>query len=149
MKTLPPPLGLLEFLERVQSDAKVYEIHESPDQWSLSLGCHESDILKTSMVLSPGVAPRLHIHPFQTTPLLTTTEKLASPMQVYLLTGYPAEWLPPFGHPHLFNTTIASSVFDAPCIYVPAGIANGLMALTPSELRSLTDFEHWSGVFAA
>jgi hypothetical protein len=65
MKTLPPPLGLLEFLERVHSDAKVYAIEEPTDQLSLSLGCREDEILKTSLILSTQYAPRLHIHPYQ------------------------------------------------------------------------------------
>lgn len=149
MKTLPPPLGLLEFLERVQSDAKVYAIDEPTDQLSLSLGCREDEILKTSMVLSTEYAPRLHIHPHLEPPNLLHGEKLANATQVYLLTGYHADSLPPFGHPHLFYTTLDPSIFEAPCVYIAAGLPHGLMALTPDELRSLTDYAHWSQVFAA
>ncbi len=149
MKTLPPPLGLLEFLERVHSDAKVYAIEEPTDQLSLSLGCREDEILKTSLILSTRYAPRLHIHPYQKPASLDAGEKLANATQVYLLTGYQADWLPPFGHPHLFYTTLDPAIDNAPCVYIAAGLPHGLMALTPDELRSLTDYAHWSQVFAA
>jgi hypothetical protein len=149
MKTLSPPLGLLEFLERVQSRVNVYAIDEPTSQLSLALGCRESEILTTSMVLSSEYAPRLHIHPDHRPPLLSRGEKLAHATQVYLLTGYQAEWLPPFGHPHLFATTLDPCIDESHCVYVAAGIPNGWMALTPTELRSLTDYTHWLHVFAA
>ena len=76
-------------------------------------------------------------------------ERAANSTQVYLLTGYSAEWMPPFGLPHLLETAIDSRCLESPCLYVPAGILNGWMVITPEELASLTDFKLWSRVFAA
>jgi|GEM_PF-458293 len=149
MKTLTPPLGLLEFLDRVGSTAKLYQIDESNEQLSVALGCRDEDILTTHLVLAPDRAPRLVVTPWNQTADLNLDERIATPMQVYLLTGYPTTWLPPFGLPHLFPVTISPICLDSPCLYVPGGVANGWMALTPDELISLTDYAHWSRIFAA
>jgi len=149
MKTITPPLGLLEFLERVGSNAKIYEIESGAEQLSLSLGCQENDILTASLILNPEHAPRIVVHPWNQAPKMNASERRANSMQVYLLTGYPAQWMPPFGLPHLLQTEIESSVLESPCLYIPAGIQNGWMAITPDELVTLTDYAHWSQVFAA
>jgi prolyl-tRNA editing enzyme YbaK/EbsC (Cys-tRNA(Pro) deacylase) len=146
---ITPPLGLLEFLDRVKSNAKIYEIKSEADQLSLALGCQDEDILATSLILRSGHEPRVAVHPWNTEPVLCSDERLANPMQVYLLTGYPAQWMPPFGLPHLIQTEIEPSVLDSPCLYIPAGMQDGWMAITPGDLVSLTDYEHWSQVFAA
>jgi hypothetical protein len=94
MKTITPPLGLLEFLERVGSNAKIYEMEADADQLSLSLGCREEDILTCSLLLHADRAPRIAIHPWNQQPKLDSKERRANTMQVYLLTGYQAQWLP-------------------------------------------------------
>lgn len=149
MKTLTPPLGLLEFLDRVGSSAKLYEVKAPDDQLSVALGCTDREILATELILSPGRTPRLSIAPWTETVRLEPGEKIATPMQTYLLTGYPAAWLPPFGLPHLLSTELAPSCLESHCVYVRGGVPHGWMALTPDELLSLTDFDHWSRVFAA
>ena len=149
MKTLTPPLGLLEFLERAGSNAKIYEIRSTAEQLCFSLGCREEEILTTSLILHKNKAPRLSVHSRNQTPELLNGERVANPMQAYLLTGYSAEWMPPFGLPHLLETTIDPPCLEPPCVYIPAGILHGWMAITPEELASLTDFKHWSRVFAA
>lgn len=149
MKILTPPLGLLEFLDRVGSTAKIYQMDEPIEQLSVALGARDEDILTTDLVLAPDRSPRIAVSPWNQTVALAVDERIASPMQVYLLTGYPAQWLPPFGLPHLLSTTICPTCLDSPCLYVRGGVANGWMALTPDELVSLTDFDHWSRVFAA
>jgi prolyl-tRNA editing enzyme YbaK/EbsC (Cys-tRNA(Pro) deacylase) len=146
---ITPPLGLLEFLDRVNSTAKIYEIKSEPDQLSLALGCQDEDILATSLILHPKHAPRIAVHPWNQKPTVKGNERRANPMQVYLLTGYPAQWMPPFGLPHLLKTEIDASVLESPCLYIPAGMQHGWMAITPDELISLTDYSHWSQVFAA
>tara|TARA_A100001015_G_scaffold121758_1_gene134993 strand:- start:466 stop:945 length:480 start_codon:yes stop_codon:yes gene_type:complete len=149
VKIITPPLGLLEFLERVDSNAKIYEIEVDADQLSLSLGCREEDILTCSLLLRANRAPRIAIHPWNQRPKLDSNERPASTMQVYLLTGYQAQWLPPFGLPHLLHTTLDPACFDSPCLYIPAGVFHGWMAITPDELGKLTDFARWSREFAA
>ena len=149
LKTMTPPLGLLEFLERSGSAAKAYEIQSDTEQLNLALGCQEDDILTASLILHPEHAPRITVHPWKCKPELKQHERRANPMQVYLLTGYLAQWLPPFGLPHLLQTEIESSVLKSPCLYVPAGLEYGWIAITPEELVSLTDYAHWSRVFAA
>ena len=149
VKIITPPLGLLEFLERVDSNAKIYEIEVDADQLSLSLGCREEDILTCSLLLRANRAPRIAIHPWNQRPKLDSNERPASAMQVYLLTGYQAQWLPPFGLPHLLHTTLDPACFDSPCLYIPAGVFHGWMAITPDELGKLTDFARWSREFAA
>lgn len=149
MKILTPPPGLLEFLERVGSSVKVYEIISSAEQLSLSLGCREEEILTTTLILHADKAPRLSVHPRNQMPELLSGECAANPLQVYLLTGYSADWMPPFGLPHLLETAIDSRCLESPCLYIPAGILNGWMVITPEELASLTDFKLWSRVFAA
>ena len=149
MEILTPPPGLLEFLERVGSNAKVYEITSTAEQLSLSLGCREEEILTTSLILHADRAPRLSVHSRNQTPELFSGERAANSTQVYLLTGYSAEWMPPFGLPHLLETVIDPKCLKSPCLYIPAGILNGWMAITPEELVCLTDFKHWSRVFAA
>lgn len=149
MKILTPPLGLLEFLDRVGSTAKIYQMDAPADQLSVALGCRDEDILTTHLVLAADRAPRLVVAPWNQAVHLEADERLANAMQVYLLTGYPAQWLPPFGLPHLLSTTVAESCLDSPCVYVRGGVPNGWMALTPDELLSLTDYGHWSQVFAA
>ena len=149
MKTLTPPLGLLEFLERAGSNAKIYEIKSTAEQLCLSLGCREEEILTTSLILHENKAPRLSVHSRNEAPELLNGERAANPMQAYLLTGYSTEWMPPFGLPHLLETTIDPRCLEPPCVYIPAGILHGWMAITPEELASLTDFKHWSRVFAA
>ena len=146
---ITPPLGLLEYLERVKSNAKIYEIKSEADQLSLALGCQDEDILTTSLILHPGYEPRIAVHCWNTVPEIQENERRANPMQVYLLTGYTAQWMPPFGLPHLLQTEIEPPVLESPCLYIPAGIQHGWMAITPEELVSLTDFAHWSQVFAA
>ena len=81
--------------------------------------------------------------------MMKGNERRANPMQVYLLTGYPEQWMPPFGLPHLLKTEIEASALESPCLYIPAGMQHGWMAITPDELISLTDYTHWSQVFAA
>ena len=149
MKTITPPLGLLEFLDRVNSNAKIYEIKSTADQLSLALGCRDEDILTASLILHPHRAPRIAVHPWNQDPDIQDNERRASSMQSYLLTGYPNQWMPPFGLPHLLQTQISSLVLKSPCLYIPAGIQYGWMAITPEELISLTDYAHWSRVFAA
>ena len=149
MKTITPPLGLLEFLERVGSNAKIYEIDCEAEQLSLTLGCQDNDILTASLILHPEHAPRIAVHPWTQNPAMKDHERRANSMQVYLLTGYPAQWMPPFGLPHLLKTEIDASVLDSPCLYIPAGMQHGWMAITPNELASLTDYAHWRQVFAA
>ncbi len=149
MKILTPPPGLLEFLERVGSNAKVYEIASSAEQLSLSLGCREEEIITTTLILRANKAPRLSVHSRNQTPELLSSERAANPTQVYLLTGYSAEWMPPFGLPHLLETAIDSRCLESPCLYIPAGVLNGWMVITPEELANLTDFKLWSRVFAA
>ena len=149
LKILTPPPGLLEFLERVGSNAKVYEITSSAEHLSLSLGCREEEILTTTLILHAERAPRLSVHSRNQTPELLSGERAANPTQVYLLTGYSAEWMPPFGLPHLLETAIDSRCLESPCLYIPAGVLNGWMVITPEELASLTDFKLWSRVFAA
>jgi prolyl-tRNA editing enzyme YbaK/EbsC (Cys-tRNA(Pro) deacylase) len=146
---ITPPLGLLEFLDRVKSNAKIYKIKSEADQLSLALGCQDEDILATSLILQPKRAPRIAVHPWNQKPTMKGNERRANPMQVYLLTGYPAQWMPPFGLPHLLKTEIDTSVLESPCLYIPAGIQHGWMAITPDELASLTDYAHWRQVFAA
>jgi len=146
---MTPPLGLLEFLERVDSNAKIYEIEADSDQLSLSLGCREEDILTCTLILRADRAPRISIHPWNQQPPLDPSERRAKSMQVYLLTGYQAQWLPPFGLPHLLHTRLDPVCLDSPCLYVPAGVLHGWMAITPDELSNLTDFERWSREFAA
>ena len=146
---ITPPLGLLEFLDRVKSNAKIYKIKSEADQLSLALGCQDEDILATSLILQPKRAPRIAVHPWNQKPTMKGNERRANPMQVYLLTGYPAQWMPPFGLPHLLKTEIDTSVLESPCLYIPAGIQQGWMAITPDELASLTDYAHWRQVFAA
>ena len=146
---ITPPLGLLEFLDRVKSNAKIYEIKSKADQLSLALGCQENDILTASLILRPEHAPRIAVHPWNQNPAMKDNERRANPMQVYLLTGYPAQWMPPFGLPHLLKTEIDASVLESPCLYIPAGMQHGWMAITPDELASLTDYAHWRQVFAA
>ena len=119
MKILTPPPGLLEFLERVGSNAKVYEITSSAEQLSLSLGCREEEILTTTLILHADRAPRLSVHSRNQTPELLSGERAANPTQVYLLTGYSAEWMPPFGLPHLLETAIDSRCLESPCLYIP------------------------------
>jgi prolyl-tRNA editing enzyme YbaK/EbsC (Cys-tRNA(Pro) deacylase) len=149
LKILTPPPGLLEFLERVGSNAKVYEIASSAEQLSLSLGCREEEIITTTLILRANKAPRLSVHSRNQTPELLSSERAANPTQVYLLTGYSAEWMPPFGLPHLLETAIDSRCLESPCLYIPAGVLNGWMVITPEELANLTDFKLWSRVFAA
>ena len=149
MKTITPPLGLLEFLDRVNSNAKIYEIKSTADQLSLALGCRDDDILTASLILHPHRAPRIAVHPWNQDPDIQDNERRASSMQSYLLTGYPSQWMPPFGLPHLLQTEISTLVLESPCLYIPAGIQYGWMAITPEELISLTDYAHWSRVFAA
>ncbi|MEC8308417.1 MAG: hypothetical protein VXZ81_05775 [Pseudomonadota bacterium] len=149
LKILTPPPGLLEFLERVGSNAKVYEITSSAEHLGLSLGCREEEILTTTLILHAERAPRLFVHSRNQTPELLSGERAANPTQVYLLTGYSAEWMPPFGLPHLLETAIDSQCFASPCLYIPAGVLNGWMVISPEELASLTDFKLWSRVFAA
>ena len=149
MKILTPPPALLEFLERVGSNAKVYEIASSAEQLSLSLGCREEEIITTTLILRANKAPRLSVHSRNQTPELLSSERAANPTQVYLLTGYSAEWMPPFGLPHLLETAIDSRCLESPCLYIPAGVLNGWMVITPEELANLTDFKLWSRVFAA
>jgi prolyl-tRNA editing enzyme YbaK/EbsC (Cys-tRNA(Pro) deacylase) len=149
MKTVTPPLGLLEFLERVSSNAKIYEVEADADQLSVSLGCCEDDILTCSLLLHADRAPRIAIQPWNQQPTLDSGERKANDMQVYLLTGYQSQWLPPFGLPHLLHTTLDPACFDSPCLYVPAGVFHGWMAITPNELKSLTDFDRWSREFVA
>ena len=149
MKILTPPPGLLEFLERVGSNAKVYEIASSAEQLSLSLGCREEEIITTTLILRANKGPRLSVHSRNQTPELLSSERAANPTQVYLLTGYSAEWMPPFGLPHLLETAIDSRCLESPCLYIPAGVLNGWMVITPEELANLTDFKLWSRVFAA
>lgn len=146
---MTPPLGLLEFLERVGSNAKIYELEEDADQLSLSLGCREEDILTCTLILRAGRAPRIAIHPWNQQPAVGSSERRANAMQVYLLAGYQARWLPPFGLPHLLHTKLEPICLDSPCLYVPAGVLHGWMAITPDELSNLTDFERWSREFAA
>jgi prolyl-tRNA editing enzyme YbaK/EbsC (Cys-tRNA(Pro) deacylase) len=146
---ITPPLGLLEFLDRVKSNAKIYKIKSEADQLSLALGCQDEDILATSLILQPKHAPRIAVHPWNQKPMMKGNERRANPMQVYLLTGYPAQWMPPFGLPHLLKTEIDASVLESPCLYIPAGMQHGWMAITADELVSLTDYKHWSQVFAA
>jgi prolyl-tRNA editing enzyme YbaK/EbsC (Cys-tRNA(Pro) deacylase) len=146
---ITPPLGLLEFLDRVKSNAKIYKIKSEADQLSLALGCQDEDILATSLILQPKRAPRIAVHPWNQKPTMKGNERRANPMQVYLLTGYPAQWMPPFGLPHLLKTEIDASVLESPCLYIPAGMQHGWMAITPDELASLTDYAHWRQVFAA
>jgi len=146
---MTPPLGLLELLERVSCNAKIYEIEADSDQLSLSLGCREEDILTCTLILRAGCAPRIAIHPWNQQPPLDSSERQAKPMQVYLLTGYQAQWLPPFGQPHLLHTRLDPVCLKSPCLYVPAGVLHGWMAITPDELSNLTDFERWSREFAA
>ena len=117
MKILTPPPGLLEFLERVGSNAKVYEIASSAEQLSLSLGCREEEIITTTLILRANKAPRLSVHSRNQTPELLSSERAANPTQVYLLTGYSAEWMPPFGLPHLLETAIDSRCLESPCLY--------------------------------
>ena len=149
MKTITPPLGLLEFLERVGSNAKVYELNSTADQLSLTLGCRDSDIVVSNLILQPEKTPRIAIHPWNEPVSLASGERIASAMQVYLLTGYQAQWLPPFGLPHLLETEIAPTALNSACLYVPAGIQYGWMAMTPDELIALTDYAQWKRVFAA
>ena len=106
-------------------------------------------ILTASLILHLEHAPRITVHPWKCKPELKQHERRANPMQVYLLTGYLAQWLPPFGLPHLLQTEIEASVLKSPCLYVPAGMEYGWIAITPEELVSLTDYAHWSQVFAA
>ncbi|MEK9555789.1 MAG: hypothetical protein VW313_08155, partial [Gammaproteobacteria bacterium] len=70
MKTITPPLGLLEFLERVGSNAKIYEIDCEAEQLSLTLGCQENDILTASLILHPEHAPRIAVHPWNQNPAM-------------------------------------------------------------------------------
>ena len=42
MKTITPPLGLLEFLERVGSNAKIYEIDCEAEQLTFNLWFREN-----------------------------------------------------------------------------------------------------------
>ncbi len=149
MKILTPPLGLLEFLDRVGSSAKIYEVQAPDDQLAVALGCNDQDILATELILTPGKAPKLAVHPWRNACALGSGERVALPMQTYLLTGYQAAWLPPFGLPHLLTTDIAPTCMESPCLYVRGGVPHGWMALTPDELLSLTDYAHWSRVFAA
>ena len=149
MKILTPPLGLLEFLERAGSSAKIYEVQSTPEHLGLSLGCREEEILKTSLILHADKAPRLSVHSRNHKPELLSGERVAKSVQIYLLTGYSAEWMPPFGLPHLLEPVIDPTCLKSPCLYIPAGILNGWRAITPEELVCLTDFKHWSRVFAA
>ncbi|MDC3032467.1 hypothetical protein OA249_00720 [Litorivicinus sp.] len=149
MKTITPPPGLLEFLDRVHSNAKIYEIKSTADQLSLALGCRDEDILAASLILHPHRAPRISVHPWNQNADIQNNERCASSMQSYLLTGYPNQWMPPFGLPHVLHTQISTSVLESPCLYIPAGMQYGWMAITPEELVSLTDYAHWSRVFAA
>jgi prolyl-tRNA editing enzyme YbaK/EbsC (Cys-tRNA(Pro) deacylase) len=149
MNIMTPPPGILEFLERVGCNAKIYKIEGDADQLSLSLGCREEDILTCSLILHAHEGPRIAIHPWNEQSTLGPHERRANAMQVYLLTGYQAQWLPPFGLPHLLKTSLEPARFNSACLYVPAGLTDGWMAITPDELYSLTDFEHWSRVFAA
>ena len=68
MKTITPPLGLLEFLERVDSNAKIYEIEADADQLSLSLGCREKDILTCSLLLHADLRIRCRLQSTQSNP---------------------------------------------------------------------------------
>lgn len=149
MKTVTPPLGLLEFLDRVGSTAKIYHVDAPESSLSLVLGCREQDILATHLVLSPSRPPRIQVNPWNRPVELKGDERVANPMQTYLLTGYLAAWLPPFGLPHLLHTTLTPECLESPCVYVRGGVPNGWMALSPEELISLTDYDHWSRVFAA
>lgn len=149
MKTITPPLGLLEYLERVGSNAKLYAVPVERNNLALELGCEESHILQATLVLRPDDAPRIGIHPWTTLCAHAAHERLASPTQTLLLTGYPAEWLPPFGHPHLLEASLDPSILTMPCVWIPGGIAQSWMALEPSELVALTDHSRWSQVFAA
>ena len=149
MKILTPPPGLLEFLERAGSNAKIYEVKSTSEHLGFSLGCREEELLTTSLILHAEKAPRLSVHSRNHKPELLSGERVANSVQIYLLTGYSAEWMPPFGLPHLLETAIDPRCLKSPCLYIPAGILNGWMAVTPEELASLTDVKHWSRVFAA
>ena len=149
MKTINPPLGLLEYLERVGSNAKLYAVPVERDNLALELGCEESHILQATLLLRPEAAPRIGVHPWTTACVHGSHERVASPTQTLLLTGYPCAWLPPFGHPHLLEVTLDPSILVMPCVWVPGGIAQSWMALEPSELVALTDHTRWSQVFAA
>lgn len=149
MKTITPPLGLLEYLERVGSNAKLYAVPVERDNLALELGCDESHILQTTLLLRPETAPRIVVHPWTIECPHGSQERIATPAQTLLLTGYPAQWLPPFGHPHLLEASLHSCIMNSPCLWIPGGIPNSWMALDPSELIALTDHSRWSQVFAA
>jgi len=149
MKTITPPLGLLEYLERVGSNAKLYAVPAARDDLALELGCDESHILQATLILRADRAPRLAVHSWTVAPELAAGERVASPMQALLLTGYSPEWLPPFGHPHLIEASIDPRILQMPCVWIPGGIPHSWMALDPEELVMLTDHSRWSRVFAA
>tara|TARA_B100001093_G_C26705192_1_gene960878 strand:- start:361 stop:810 length:450 start_codon:yes stop_codon:yes gene_type:complete len=149
LKILTPPPGLLEFLERTGSNAKVYEVKATAEQLNFSLGCREEEILTTSLILHAQKAPRVSVHSRNQTPKIGNGERVANALQVYLLTGYSAEIMPPFGFPHLLETTIDPKCLQSPCLYIPAGILHGWMAITPQELTCLTNLKLWRRVFAA
>ncbi|NCX49983.1 MAG: hypothetical protein EBW81_10965, partial [Gammaproteobacteria bacterium] len=75
MNLITPPLGLLEFLDRVRSNAKIYEIKSEADQLSLALGCQENDILTASLILHPEHAPRIAVHPWSQVPAMKDNER--------------------------------------------------------------------------
>ena len=114
MKILTPPPGLLEFLERAGSNAKIYEVQSTSDHLGLSLGCREEEILKTSLILHADKAPRLSVHSRNHKPELLSGERRKS-VQIYLLTGYSAEWLPLA--PHLLETAIDPQCLKSPCSF--------------------------------
>lgn len=146
---MTPPLGLLEYLERVGSNAKLYAVPVARHNLALELGCDESHILQTTLLLRPERAPRIVVHPWTIECPNAPDERIASATQTLLLTGYPAEWLPPFGHPHLLEASLHPSIMSSPCVWIPGGVANSWMALDPPELMALTDHSRWSQVFAA
>ena len=117
MKTITPPLGLLEFLDRVQSNAKIYEIKSTADQLSVALGCRDEDILAASLILHPHRAPRISVHPWNQNADIQDNERcklneLSRPAEKSMDATVWTSVL----------HSISTSVLESPCLYIPAGM---------------------------
>ena len=135
--------------DRVNSNAKIYRIKSTADQLSLALGCRDEDILTASLVLHPHRAPRISVHPWNQNANIQDNERLANSMQSYLLTGYPNQWMPPFGLPHLLETRDLNISPRIPMLIYSRWNPIWVDGDHAEELVSLTDYAHWSRVFAS